>query len=135
MPASEENVSRHPVRVYYEDTDFSGAVYHAQYLKFFERGRTEFLRARGVRHAELIEEGLAFAVTHMEIWFEKAARIDDELAVETRLGSARGARVELAQAIRRGDTVIARAEVSIAMVDRRGKAARIPAHVKDALGR
>jgi len=132
---NESPADRLDIRVYYEDTDFSGAVYHAQYLKFFERGRTEYLRARGVHHSELIEDGLAFAVTHMEIWFDKAARIDDEVIVETRARTVGGARVDLSQAIRRGDTMIARAEVTIAMVDRHGKAARIPLRVKDALSR
>ncbi len=132
---NESPADRLDIRVYYEDTDFSGAVYHAQYLKFFERGRTEYLRARGVHHSELIEDGLAFAVTHMEIWFDKAARIDDEVIVETRARTVGGARVELEQAILRGTTPIARAEVTIAMVDRHGKAARIPLRVKDALSR
>ena len=66
---------RFPVRVYYEDTDFSGNVYHAAYLHFFERGRTEFLRAEGVHHSELIEEGIAFAVRSMEIDFPRAAQL------------------------------------------------------------
>lgn len=135
MATSERDVFRHPIRVYYEDTDFSGAVYHAQYLKFFERGRTEFLRALGVHHSELAREGLNFAVTHMEIDFKAAARIDDELTVETRRGPMSGARLTLGQTIRRGETVIARAEVTIAIVDGRGKPARIPAHVKAALSR
>src|SRR5690606_25476414 len=76
-----------PVRVYYEDTDFSGNVYHAAYLKFFERGRTEFLREMGVHHSELARQGLAFAVRSMQIEFEAAAHIDDELLVETRVTS------------------------------------------------
>ena len=74
---------RFPVRVYYEDTDFSGNVYHAAYLHFFERGRTEFLRAEGIHHSELIGEGIAFAVRSMEIDFPRAAHIDDELVVDT----------------------------------------------------
>lgn len=132
---TEQPAHRHPIRVYYEDTDFSGAVYHAQYLKFFERGRTEYLRTRGVHHSELAEAGLAFAVTHMEIGFEAAARIDDELTVETQPGPMTGARLTLEQSIRRGDRLIARAKVTIAMVDGHGRAARIPPHVKDALRR
>ena len=68
-------------RVYYEDTDFSGNVYHAAYLKFFERGRTEFLRDLGIHHSELAEQGIAFAVRTMELDFVAAARIDDLLTV------------------------------------------------------
>ena len=82
------------VRIYYEDTDFSGFVYHAAYLKFFERGRTEFLRELGVHHAELAEQGVAFAVRRMEIDFEAAARIDDLLTVETAVEGGSGARLE-----------------------------------------
>ena len=74
---------RFDVRVYYEDTDFSGAVYHAAYLHFFERGRTEFLRAEGIHHSELTEDGIAFAVRSMEIDFQRAAHIDDLLVVDT----------------------------------------------------
>ena len=65
---------RFEIRVYYEDTDFSGAVYHAAYLHFFERGRTEFLRAEGIHHSELAKDGVAFAVRSMEIEFPRAAR-------------------------------------------------------------
>ncbi|HUV32666.1 MAG TPA: tol-pal system-associated acyl-CoA thioesterase [Devosiaceae bacterium] len=122
------------IRVYYEDTDFSGNVYHAQYLKFFERGRTEFLRDRGVHHHELSKKGLHFAVTRMEIFFDAAAHIDEVLTVETRLGEASGARVALSQSIRRGEAVISRAEVTVAMINQRGRAARIPGEVRAALG-
>lgn len=131
MPATESH--RLQVRVYYEDTDFSGHVYHAQFLKFFERGRTEFLRARGVHHSELIETGLYFAVTHMEIGFNAAARIDDMLSVETRLGEMSGARVVLDQSIWRDETIIAHAEVTIAMLNEKGRPVRIPPAVKNAL--
>jgi tol-pal system-associated acyl-CoA thioesterase len=75
-----------PVRVYYEDTDFSGVVYHASYLRFMERGRTELLRATGVDQSELhgTEEGLSFAVRRMRIDYLKPARMDDVLTIETR---------------------------------------------------
>ena len=84
---------RFSVRVYYEDTDFSGIVYHAAYLHFFERARTEFLRSLGVHHSELIRDGIAFAVRSMAIEFEAAARIDDLLEVETRVASLTPARI------------------------------------------
>ncbi len=117
---------RIPVRIYYEDTDFSGFVYHAAYLKFFERGRTEFLRDLGVHHAELAEQGVAFAVRRMEIEFEAAARIDDLLAVETAVEAGTGARLVLVQTIRRGETVLTQARVEVAAVRIGGGATRLP---------
>lgn len=115
-----------PVRVYYEDTDFSGNVYHAAYLKFFERGRTEFLREMGVHHSELARQGLAFAVRSMQIEFEAAAHIDDELLVETRVTGCTGARLQLEQLIRRGDEVVTRAVVLVVAIRTGGGAARLP---------
>lgn len=113
------------VRVYYEDTDFSGAVYHAAYLHFFERGRTEFLRAEGIRHSELAKDGIAFAVRSMTIEFPRAAHIDDLLAVETSVAEVSGARLVLDQSIVRGQETIATARVVVVAV-RDGKAARLP---------
>ena len=121
------------VRVYYEDTDFSGAVYHAAYLHFFERGRTEFLRAEGVHHSELAEEGIAFAVRSMEIDFPRAARIDDLLVVDTAVVEVSGARLTLDQSIERGDELIARAKVVVVAV-KDGKATRLPKAVVAAFG-
>src|SRR3954463_9247192 len=95
------SVHRFPVRIYYEDTDFSGNVYHAAYLKFFERGRTEFLRDLGIHHSELAKDGIAFAVRGMNIQFLGAAHIDDLLSVHTRVGAVSGARLTLEQAIER----------------------------------
>ena len=116
---------RHDVRVYYEDTDFSGAVYHAAYLHFFERGRTEFLRAVGIHHSELIRDGIAFAVRAMEIDFPRAAHIDDQLVVDTTVAELSGARLVLDQSIERGDELIARARVTVVAV-KDGRAARLP---------
>jgi acyl-CoA thioester hydrolase len=114
------------VRVYYEDTDFSGAVYHAAYLHFFERGRTEFLRAEGIHHSALAKEGVAFAVRAMEIEFRRAASIDDLLAVETRVVDVTGARLTLDQSIERGDELVARAKVVVVAI-RGERAVRLPA--------
>src|SRR6218665_1819262 len=121
------------VRVYYEDTDFSGNVYHAAYLHFFERGRTEFLREMGVHHSELAQIGLAFAVRSMSIEFEQAAHIDDLLTVVTRVESATGARLVLAQEIWRGDLVLTRAKVMVVAITSTGRAARLPATLSAAL--
>lgn len=115
-----------PVRVYYEDTDFSGNVYHAAYLHFFERGRTEFLRAMGVHHSELAKEGIAFAVRSMHIEFEAAAHIDDVLEVATRVDRLSGARLHLDQRISRGGKVVAHAKVLVVAIKTRGGPARMP---------
>ena len=119
-----------PVRVYYEDTDFSGNVYHAAYLKFFERGRTEFLRDEGIHHSELAAQGIAFAVRSMDIAFDGAAHIDDLLTVVTEVAAISGARLTLAQTILRGDTVLTRASVVVVAIRTSGGPARMPAAIR-----
>jgi acyl-CoA thioester hydrolase len=116
-----------PVRVYYEDTDFSGVVYHASYLRFLERGRTDFLRLAGVDQSTLHAEGegLIFAVRRMTIDFLKPARMDDVLVVRTRTAMVRGASLSIAQAIFRGDETILTADVRVAALAG-GRPARIP---------
>lgn len=121
------------VRVYYEDTDFSGNVYHAAYLHFFERGRTEFLRDEGVHHSELARDGIAFAVRSMQIEFERAAHIDDMLRVETTLAEISGAKLVIDQAISRGADLVASARVVVVAI-KGGKAARLPRTVVAAFG-
>lgn len=121
---------RIPVRIYYEDTDFSGNVYHAAYLKFFERGRTEFLRDLGVHHSELAEQGIAFAVRSMEIDFAAAARIDDLLTIQTAVAASSGVRLVLEQSALRGETVIASARVTVVAIKMSGGPARLPAHLR-----
>lgn len=119
-----------PVRVYYEDTDFTGVVYHAAYLKFAERGRSDFLRLCGVHHNELASgahgEPLAFAVRHMEIDFHAPARIDDRLEVSTRLTEARGARIILDQEVRRAEVLLFSALVTVAVISPQGRPRRLP---------
>ena len=104
---------RLPVRVYYEDTDFTGLVYHGSYVRFFERGRTDALRTLGVGHAELLEDDQpsAFVVSSMNLRFLKPARIDDALTVVTRFEAVKGPRLIISQSIRRGDTVLCEADV------------------------
>ena len=126
---------RFPVRVYYEDTDFSGNVYHAAYLHFWERGRTEFLRDVGVHHSELIKEGIAFAVRSMEIEFVRAAHIDDELVVDTSLIEMTGARFTLDQSIERGDELVARAKVVAVAIKTDGKPTRLPRSLVEAFAK
>jgi acyl-CoA thioester hydrolase len=122
------------VRVYYEDTDFSGNVYHAAYLHFFERGRTEFLRALGVHHSELVKDGLAFAVRRMTVEFIAAAHIDDLLEVTTEVVSATPARLNLRQTISRDELVITSAEVQVVAIRTGGGAARLPRALRDMAG-
>ncbi|KQX40458.1 hypothetical protein ASD04_07505 [Devosia sp. Root436] len=119
-----------PVRIYYEDTDFSGNVYHAAYLKFFERGRTEFLRDEGIHHSELAAQGLAFAVRSMDIAFDGAAHIDDLLTVTTEIAAVSGARLTLAQAILRDGAVLTRAGVVVVAIRTSGGPARMPAAIR-----
>ncbi|QQR39717.1 tol-pal system-associated acyl-CoA thioesterase [Devosia rhizoryzae] len=119
-----------PVRIYYEDTDFSGNVYHAAYLKFFERGRTEFLRDLGIHHSELAEQGIAFAVRTMELDFVAAARIDDLLTVTTEVVENSGVRLTLAQSVYRAETVLTRARVVVVAIKTSGGPARLPADLR-----
>lgn len=119
---------RLPVRVYYEDTDAGGIVYHASHVRFFERGRTEFLRALGVSQSDLAAEGpgLLFAVRRMEVDYLKAARLDDLLEVTTSICGFGGARMTMKQVLTRGDDTIATAVVTIVGITRDGRARRIP---------
>lgn len=119
------------VRVYYEDTDFSGIVYHARHLQFFERGRTEALRDAGISHTGLLarDEPLAFAVRKMTTEWATPARIDDLLDVTTRFIEVKGARMRLEQEIRRGEYLIARADVEAACMNLFGKPRRLPADI------
>ena len=105
----------HPLRVYWEDTDAGGVVYHAQYLAFLERARTEWLRARG-KGQELLraEHDLVFAVRAMRIDFRNPARLDDALRVTVALRECRRASLVLAQSVRRGDDLLLDAEVRVA---------------------
>jgi acyl-CoA thioester hydrolase len=115
------------IRVYYEDTDFSGVVYHASYLRFMERGRTELIRSLGVEQRELFDGdvALAFAVRRMEIDFLKPALMDDELIIQTQPTSVHGASMDLMQRVLRGGEVLVTAQVKVACVGG-GRARRIP---------
>ncbi|PLX36011.1 MAG: tol-pal system-associated acyl-CoA thioesterase [Hyphomicrobiales bacterium] len=122
------------VRVYYEDTDFSGVVYHSNYLKFMERGRSDFLRLLGVHHNELADgdgpPAVAFVVRHMEIDFRAPARIDDVLTVTTWSREIRGARFFIDQTVSRGGDILIAAAVTAAAIDARGRPVRLPAELR-----
>ncbi len=123
-------------RVYYEDTDFSGFVYHAGHLRFFERGRTEFLRAAGVTQSALHSggPGVLFVVSRIEIDYLRPAGMDDLLTIATRVTEARGPMVRMAQEMSREATVLSRAAVTIIAV-RDGRPVRLPAEVREAMER
>ena len=124
-----------PIRIYWEDTDAGGVVYHASDLRFMERGRTELLRAAGVDQSEVLREtGLVFVVTRMEIDFKLPAKMDDEIVVETRIGALGGASLRLSQTISRGDVLLIQAEVTCAAINREtGRPSRLPAGVREKL--
>lgn len=117
-------------RVYYADTDFSGVVYHARYLEFFERGRSDFLRLAGVHHTELADgkhgEKIVWVVRRMEIDFRASAKIDDILTIETRTQDISGARITMAQQLKRGDEVLVEAKVEAAIIGENGRPRRFP---------
>ncbi|MBZ0164200.1 MAG: tol-pal system-associated acyl-CoA thioesterase [Notoacmeibacter sp.] len=117
-------------RVYFADTDFSGVVYHARYLEFLERGRSDFLRLAGVHHSELAEgkhgEKLVWVVKRMEIDFRAPARIDDVLEITTRTAEISGARVRMEQSIRRGGELLITAKVEAAIISQNGRPRRFP---------
>ncbi len=124
----------HTLRVYYEDTDFSGYVYHAGYLRFLERGRTEFLRSLGITQSVLRREsGLFFVVSRIAIDYLRPAAMDDVVEVATALAELRGASVRLDQVATRGGTPLVRAAVTVATV-REGRAVRLPDALRSALG-
>ncbi len=126
------------VRVYYEDTDFTGIVYHANYLRFMERGRTNFLRLLGADQRGLFEEtakeapGFAFVVRAMTLDFRKAARMDDVLTVTTAPAEVKGASVTLHQTVTRGDDLLVEAQVRVAFVSG-GRARPIPQVLRAAM--
>jgi acyl-CoA thioester hydrolase len=126
------------VRVYYEDTDFTGIVYHANYLRFMERGRTNYLRLLGAGHRELFEEtekeapGFHFVVRHMSIDFLKPARMDDMLDIVTAADEVRGASITMHQKVMRGDELLIEARVQVAFVSQ-GRAQRIPKPLREAM--
>ena len=127
------------VRVYYEDTDFTGIVYHANYLRFMERGRTNYLRLIGADHRALFEQtekeapSFAFVVRSMKIDFLKPAFMDDLLEVRTLSHEVSGASIALVQRVMRGDEILIGAEVRVAFVSE-GKPKRIPEPLRKAMG-
>lgn len=122
-------IHRHDLRVYYEDTDLGGFVYYANYLKFIERGRSEWVRTCGVDQTALkADRGVLFVVRHLEAEYLAPAYFEDALGVETELVAIAGSRIILAQRVVRGDVVVFGARVTLVCVAE-GRAVRVPADV------
>jgi acyl-CoA thioester hydrolase len=127
-----------PVRVYYEDTDFTGIVYHASYLRFMERGRTNYMRLIGADHRALFEEtekeapGFAFVVRSMAIDWLKPARMDDVLEIRTSPEEVKGASITLLQQVWRGEELLTEAHVRVAFISA-GRAKPIPKPLRVAM--
>lgn len=134
MCSSDLMSHRFALRVYYEDTDLAGIVYYANYLKFIERARSEWVRGLGVDQARLrAESGIVFAVRRVEADYLRPAVFDDLLEVETRLVETGGARILLDQEVRRGEERLFAARVVLVCLAADGRAARLPAEVRQKL--
>lgn len=134
MSALEPRISLHPVRVYYEDTDAGGVVYHANYLKFAERARTEMLREAGIEQEPLRSgSGVVLVVRRMTVDFLAPARLDDELVVASRVVGLAGPSLEIEQEIRRGAEALVRLTSQIACLGPSGRPTRLPSALRAAL--
>lgn len=134
-PSAGAGAHRYGLRVYFEDTDAGGIVYHASYLRFAERARTEALRAMGLPHSEMmLRHGMIFVVRRAELDYQRPARLDDWLVVETTPRAVGGASTTLRQTVRRGDEVLVIVDVTLVSVRQEtGRADRIPAEWRAAL--
>ncbi|WP_439243406.1 tol-pal system-associated acyl-CoA thioesterase [Lonepinella sp. BR2474] len=128
------HIFQFPVRVYYEDTDAGGVVYHARYLHFYERARTEFLRSLHFSQQHLLtEQGIAFVVKSMSIDYLLPAKLDDSLMVETKIEQMKGATIFFSQCLKRENQVLSVATVKVACVDLgKMKPVALPKEVKAA---
>ena len=123
-----------PIRVYYEDTDLSGVVYHANYLRYMERGRTEFFRAVGIKLAALEDaQPTAWTLRKVQLEYFRPARLEDQLEVRTLCSAVTGARMTAEQKIYAGDTLLTRGTVEACIITLSGKPRRIPEDVRDKL--
>ena len=120
-----------PIRVYYEDTDMGGIVYYANYLRYIERARSDWVRSLGVdQNAMREEDGVVFVVRRVEADYLKPAKFDDELLVRTVVKAVTGARLIMSQEVSRGDDVLFQAEVTVVCVGDAGAPARLPANIR-----
>ena len=120
-----------PIRVYYEDTDMGGIVYYANYLRYIERARSDWVRNLGVdQNAMRDEDRVVFVVRRVEADYLKPAKFDDALLIRTAVKSVTGARLVMAQEVVRGEEALFRAEVTVVCVGRGGAPARLPANIR-----
>ncbi len=119
-----------PIRVYYEDTDLAGIVYYANYLKFIERARSEWVRGLGIDQAQMKAEGYVFAVRRVEADYLMPAKYDDELVVETDMVENSGVRLIVRQDVKRADVTLFTATVTIICMNASGAVARLPAAIR-----
>ncbi|PYC48035.1 tol-pal system-associated acyl-CoA thioesterase [Litorivita pollutaquae] len=120
-----------PIRVYYEDTDMAGIVYYANYLKYIERARSDWVRDLGIDQNQMREaEGLVFAVRRVEADYLMPAKFDDELQVTTSMGQVTGARLVLEQQVLRDGALLFSAQVTLVVINAAGHAARLPANIR-----
>jgi len=129
-------IKRHEIRVYFEDTDFTGRVYHGAFVRFLERGRTEALRAGGIDHRALERRDppLWFTLRSLSLTFQGPAFIDDLLVVETTPADGARASLLIDQRVLREDAPIVRAQVELCLVDRQGRPRRPPGDLRAAMG-
>lgn len=122
-----------PIRVYYEDTDMAGIVYYANYLRYIERGRSDWVRGLGIDQNAMKAQGLVFAVRRVEADYLMPARLDDELVVETEVVQVTGARLVMDQVVRRGKDRLFHAIVTVVVINEAGQPARMPANIRQML--
>jgi acyl-CoA thioester hydrolase len=123
------------LRIYYEDTDHGGVVYYANYLKYMERARTEFMRGFGIELDHLESDaGVLFAVTEAHVHYRRPARFNDALSVHSQLTHARGARLGFRQTVMRGNEILVEGDINLACIDTQGQARRIPQDVLNKIG-
>ncbi len=122
----EGHVQRLPLRIYFEDTDITGVVYHANYVRYFERGRTDFLRCHGFDYETFTEGGHVFAIRNINIDYLKPANIGDALVIETRVHKVRAAVLEMHQRIVRGDEILTEAAIQAVTLDANMRPRRMP---------
>ncbi len=119
-----------PVRVYYEDTDMAGIVYYANYLKYIERGRSEWVREIGMDQLAMKADGIVFAVRRVEADYLGSAKLDDALVVETVVASVSAARLVMEQWVKRADEVLFHAMVTVVCMNEAGQPVRLPANIR-----
>lgn len=130
----EGRVHLYQLHIFYEDTDFSGVVYHANYLRFFERARSSFLNLLGIRHADLWEQyKLAFTIRSITLDYLKSAQVDDLLTIKTTYNQIKGARLFITQECYRGDDLLVSAKCEAACIASNGRPTRAPTFLKERL--